>query len=187
MTVIGIGGEPASGKSTLMKIIMSALAEQHAPVGFKSGLMRGLSYGPVLILGLYPEGEEFGGTDRLSMAVLPEVVEFVKSQIAFPTLWKFCLFEGDRLFSAKLFEACGPLHREIYILEASPAEIERRQKVRGNKQSEVFRKGRATKIENIKKKYYYTVLANTDDADLDRASQVILERMNDEREENDSD
>jgi len=67
MKVIAIGGEPGSGKSTLMKEIISKY--NWLKVYDEVKLVPYLQYDCNYILGKYDDGETFSGTDRMSMAV----------------------------------------------------------------------------------------------------------------------
>ena len=103
MKVIAIGGEPGSGKSTLMKEILKHL-EKYVYIkcydSFK--LVPYIQCGSVYILGKYDEGETFSGTDRMSMAVQPEAIKFLASL----NKDSIILFEGDRLFTSSFLEHC---------------------------------------------------------------------------------
>ena len=69
-------GQPATGKSTIMKKFLEA--DQWIT-------QTGVSLVPYLfntnqnlaVLGSYPDGEPYGGTDRMSMACQPEVEKWV--------------------------------------------------------------------------------------------------------------
>lgn len=183
MKVVGIGGEPATGKSTLIKSFMTELGP--AKQEFKFGCLYGyrwridipkslFEFNDVFILGLYPEGETFGGTDRLSMAVQPMVEVFLEYQKKTPSI---IIFEGDRLF-------CKPTLRHIQkvawrhlfiVLTATPEEKERRHKQRQDDQSQSFLKSRVTKINNIRRAFLgdMTFLRNQTDLDLVQNQAVL--------------
>jgi cytidylate kinase len=144
MRVIAIGGEPGSGKTTLMKRIIErfGVEPKYNEVKFVPYLQKDNIY----ILGKYEEGEVFAGTDRMSMAVQPEAIKFLATLPADSVV----LYEGDRLFTASFLEDC----LEKYDLEIVYLSTEKRvrldrYKERGSEQSESWLQGRETKISNI--------------------------------------
>ena len=87
---VAIGGVPATGKTTLMKKILTKFTYQN----FKFGLLRGhfIKEKNLVIMGIY-NNDIFCGTDKLSMAVNKDFIKYVKLNK------RNILFEGDRLFS----------------------------------------------------------------------------------------
>tara|TARA_B100000941_G_C28410388_1_gene503107 strand:+ start:324 stop:869 length:546 start_codon:yes stop_codon:yes gene_type:complete len=141
-----IGGVPASGKTTLMRLFLNTW-DQTKPV--KHGLVYGYLLGQeTLLLGKYESKEVFAGTDRLSMAVQPDFQTILDSK-------KYnIVFEGDRLFIEKnLISLCSNYDTRVIILDASEGELKRRHLNRGDGQSEIFLKSRETKINNILKNH----------------------------------
>ena len=144
MRVIAIGGEPGSGKSTLMKEIINHYGVQPKYNSFK--LVPYLQKDNIYVLGKYEEGEVFSGTDRMSMAVQPEAVKFLKSL----SNNSIVLFEGDRLFTASFLEHCLDKYNLSIIYLSTTKQIrEDRYKERGSNQNETWLQGRETKISNI--------------------------------------
>ena len=144
MKVIAIGGEPGSGKSTLMKEIIAYYGVEPKYDAFK--LVPYLQKDNIYILGKYEEGEAFSGTDRMSMAVQPEAVKFLKSL----SNDSIVLFEGDRLFTASFLEHClDNYNLSIIYLSTTKLIREDRYKERGSNQNETWLQGRETKISNI--------------------------------------
>jgi len=148
-----IGGIPGTGKTTLIKKVIETLASdwvQARPIDLLDGI-----YSETLdtyVFGKYdPYYEVEGyaqGTDKLSMAVQPKAIEFVKQTSS------NIIFEGDRLFTASFLEECVCLDdatTKIIILEAD--NIEKRYEERGSEQSEKFIQGRKTKYDNIAKNF----------------------------------
>ena len=148
MKAVAIGGVPATGKSTLMKhILKKAKVEKK----FAYGLLRGYTVGDTAFLGLYPAGDKFGGTDKLSMAVQKDYDKFVDE------LKYNIVFEGDRLFTAHNLLALQITHTaRIIILNNNAMTLAHRHIDREDTQSEKFLKGRTTKIKNIKENEYIT-------------------------------
>ena len=76
MKCVAIGGEPATGKTTLVKEILKDQQMQD----YKFGLLRGhlLESLNLLVLGIY-NNDTFCGTDKLSMAVNSHFLKFLHS------------------------------------------------------------------------------------------------------------
>ena len=148
MLIIGIGGLPASGKSTLVKELRKKL---NKPKIFKYGMIKGEHYEPNLfILGTY--NRKFGGTDTLSMAVQPHAERFIETM---KDKHMIVLFEGDRLFNSKFIQKIIDLgiDYKFYMLIADPEIIEQRHIDRNDTQSEQWLQGRKTKLKTIYEKF----------------------------------
>lgn len=144
MKVFAIGGEPGSGKTTLMKKVIEHYKVEPKYDAFK--LVPYLQKDNIYILGKYEEGEVFSGTDRMSMAVQPEAIKFLSSL----SKDSIVLFEGDRLFTASFLEDCMDKYDLKIIYLSTRKEIrEDRYKDRGSSQNETWLQGRETKISNI--------------------------------------
>lgn len=144
MKVFAIGGEPGSGKSTLMKEIIKHFEVEPKYDSVK--LVPYLQKDNVYILGKYEEGEVFSGTDRMSMAVQPDAIKFLAT---LPTD-SVVLFEGDRLFTASFLEDCLDKYDLKIIYLSTKKEVRQdRYKDRGSNQNETWLQGRETKIANI--------------------------------------
>ena len=143
--IIAVGGEPATGKTTLMwRIIDSVTDWQKIEPKKTLSAIRSESLN-LTILGKYDRSEQFAGTDRLSMSVQPAAAEFIKEATG------SILFEGDRLFNRKFIDAiiaCECSFSLIYI-EASLEELHKRHVSRKDTQTETFLKSRRTKYSNI--------------------------------------
>jgi hypothetical protein len=165
--VIALGGEPASGKTTLLKRIRKNFPNL---TQFKSGLVRG-EYCPinrVYFVGVFDD-TMFEGTDKLSLSVQPAFLEFVRN-----TPNAKIVYEGDRLFNASVFEQVKSV---IYILELSPSIHKARHEQRGHAQNETFLKGRKTKIENTKNLFNHTILHNDYEKDIDINETEIMQTL----------
>ena len=144
MKVIAIGGEPGSGKTTLMKMLISHYDVQPKYDSFK--LVPYLQNDNVYILGKYEEGEVFSGTDRMSMAVQPDAIKFLATLPNDSVV----LYEGDRLFTASFLEDCLEKYDlKIIYLSTDKSVRTERYKERGSNQNETWLQGRETKISNI--------------------------------------
>jgi hypothetical protein len=144
MKVIAIGGNPGSGKSTLMKRVIEYYTPEKKYDAFK--LVPYLQNNNIYILGKYDEGEVFSGTDRMSMAVQPEAIKFLAS---LPDD-SIVLYEGDRLFTSSFLEDCAEKYDLKIIHLSTSAEVrEERYKKRDSNQNVTWLQGRETKINNI--------------------------------------
>jgi nicotinamide riboside kinase len=144
-----IGGIPGTGKTTLVRAVMANLAVDWEPV--RPYELVDAIYSKSLdtyVLGKYDQWYEVNGyaqgTDKLSMAVQPKAVEFLKETSS------SIIFEGDRLFTSTFLELCVALpetNTQIVILKSN--DLQQRYAQRGSEQSEKFISGRKTKYENI--------------------------------------
>ena len=160
--VIAMGGEPATGKTTLMFKLIS-MADDWQVV--KPEKLLDAMYSKKLnlyILGKYVnDGNVFQGTDRLSMAVQPDAEKFferlLNSQVYFDEVSYDkgsvnVIFEGDRLFNGKLLDKLSewfPESLKVLVLTASHDIKEQRDVDRKDDQDDKFKNARTTKISNI--------------------------------------
>jgi len=152
MKCLAIGGEPATGKTTLMK---SIIKNMDGAKTFKYGLLAGMfnEKTSIAVMGIYDGQGTFEGTDRLSMAVNKDFLSYLEAKCkgANP---RHIVFEGDRLFSAtNLRYILDKYQTRICILKQSEQALHKRHMARGDTQSEKFLKGRKTKIDNIQKEF----------------------------------
>ncbi|MGB2010563.1 MAG: hypothetical protein ACPIG6_06300 [Akkermansiaceae bacterium] len=148
--ILAIGGEPATGKSTMVKRLIKQLLPLRT---FSYGLIKGL-YCPdreLYIPGIY-DNSIFCGTDKLSMAAQPDFIKLT-NKIKGGNF----LFEGDRLFNQSLFDA---IKCDIYVLTATQETLQKRHKTRKDAQSAKFLKAKKTKIKNIISKNQVTIMPN---------------------------
>jgi hypothetical protein len=150
--VIAMGGEPATGKTTLMFRLIS-MADDWQVV--KPQKLLDAMYSKKLnlyILGKYVnDGNVFQGTDRLSMAVQPDAEKFF-SELWYENANVNVMFEGDRLFNGKLLDKLSewfPESLKVLVLTASHDIKEQRHVDRKDDQDDKFKNSRATKISNI--------------------------------------
>lgn len=154
--VIAMGGEPATGKSTLMFKLIS-MADDWQTV--KPEKLLDAMYSKKLnlyILGKYEnDGNVFQGTDRLSMAVQPDADKFFsnlehESNIVGDS--PNVIFEGDRLFNGKMLEKLAylfPNDFKMIILTVKNSTLDQRHIDRKDDQDDKFKNSRKTKISNI--------------------------------------
>jgi broad-specificity NMP kinase len=159
--IVAVGGSPGTGKTTLFRKFM----EDKPFISTEPAKLVSASYNPerdLYILGKYEEGETFAGTDRLSMAVQPNLQEWIKTHNC------NILFEGDRVFNQSFLEFCMGLENTelvVVFLKAPKDILEQRYKDRGSDQSEQFLRGRETKYSNLMSNFelmpYITEFVNT--------------------------
>jgi hypothetical protein len=182
MRICAIGGAPGSGKTTLVREIMSLL--QWAGYNTETrryGLldMIHLSCG-IYVLGKYEEGNTFAGTDRLSMAVQPDAEKFVSYIAENPAANQHgIIFEGDRLCAPAFLTHCRSVATtRIVVLEPSPGVLEERRRGRseaeGKDQNETWRRGRETKVKRIRSEFLAEVHVCDDrDQQVELAKDII--------------
>ena len=146
--IIMIGGVPCSGKSSLTRNILSELgsAEYVEPMKLFPCEQRG----NILVVGHYPEGETFGGTDRMSYGAISKFRDFINQE---ESKHKHIFLEGDRFFRAKDLEWLIENHEaKVFILTVSAEEEKRRHLERNDTQTEKWLQGRRSQISNIQKR-----------------------------------
>ncbi|MGH7744799.1 MAG: P-loop-containing protein [Candidatus Dormibacteria bacterium] len=148
--LIAIGGQPATGKTSMMKRFMAETADWQKQEPEKLVVAMYSANQNLYVLGDFSDPDEkFPGTDRLSMAVQPNAIKFLQSTTS------NILFEGDRLFTASYLEAAadladaGQLDLKIWVIVADPQIVAQRHIDRADTQGEQFLKGRITKYSNI--------------------------------------
>ena len=172
MKIVGICGEPSTGKTSLMRKLMAKLSVEWIHDRFKT-----LDYfydERHVVLGKY-SGEYFDGTDSLSMAVVVDAEAFLlecQSDVI--------LFEGDRLFCSRFLLAClraTKACRFVQLIYTSDTFLVRREDraMRGIKQADSFIKGRRTKYGNLRKDFpFIEVMQNNN---LDEQQAIIKNLM----------
>ena len=177
MKIVSIGGVPASGKTTLVKRLREMLGK---PKLFKFRKLRGEYYkeDSIYLLGVYDD-KLFSGTDRLSMAVQPDVIKFL-TYIKENSYDSIIVFEGDRLFNKSFIESIRDIaDSKIYLLQVDEEELEKRHIKRNDTQSEKWLKGRITKIQNIIDKYgkQIELMSNKDEEELENNVRNIWQSL----------
>jgi ABC-type dipeptide/oligopeptide/nickel transport system ATPase component len=153
MKIVGLIGEPASGKSTVFRKLIATLGGYSIQ---KQGLVTYTLYhdDKVIIAGIYDE-QVFSGTDRLSKGCGPAYREWITQKNEGPDWdsWTF-YWEGERFSNSKFFDffrdECSDV--TIYYLMADEATLNERNANRSN-QNPSWRKGMATRMRNLKEGY----------------------------------
>jgi hypothetical protein len=144
-----IVGEPASGKTTLVK----AMTDGVPVTAFKVGPVRWLRLETKpSVIELGARREEFSGTDALAMNVQPAMVNMLADDVA----GQYVIGEGDRLTNLKFFRAVRDAGWYLHVacLEASPLTLAQRRSSRAfllgkPEQSASWVQGRQTKLRNL--------------------------------------
>ena len=153
MKIVGLIGEPASGKSTVFRKLIAGLGGYSIQ---KQGLVTYTLYhdDKVIIAGIYDE-QVFSGTDRLSKGCGPVYREWIaqKNENSDWDDWTF-YWEGERFSNSKFFDffrdECSDV--TIYYLMADEATLNERNANRSN-QNPSWRKGMATRMRNLRENY----------------------------------
>tara|TARA_B100001063_G_scaffold160937_1_gene150240 strand:- start:232 stop:756 length:525 start_codon:yes stop_codon:yes gene_type:complete len=142
--IISIIGSPCSGKSTLLRSIISELggSEDIEPLS----LFKCQKHNDILIIGRYPEKETFGGTDRLSYSTISKFQEFINEQVKH---YRHIIFEGDR-FTNNIEWLLDNHDTKCYLLIVDEEEEKRRHESRGDTQNETWLRGRRTQMNNLR-------------------------------------
>jgi dephospho-CoA kinase len=138
-TIIALGVEPASGKTTILKKVKA----NYTLTPFKYGKVYGECNldNRLYFIGVF-DGSTFEGTDRLSMAVQPDFIKllnYIEGGVV--------IFEGDRLFNQSLFNLNYNFIK--VVIKATDETLQQRHKRRRDSQSPFFIKSKRTKIKNI--------------------------------------
>lgn len=160
LRVTAIGGVPASGKTTLMRAVLDKVTKSGViGIRTKHGKCWVTEF-PELrlsVLGIYDNGV-FDGTDKLSMAVQPDALDYLNDLARrYRETWS-AMFEGDRLFNDSFLTSLQDckFRLDVVILEVDSETQAARFKARGSNQNPTFLKGRETKIKRLKEKWMNT-------------------------------
>lgn len=184
--IIAMGGVPATGKTTLMKKLIARADDWKF---LKPEKLLDTMYSKQLncvVLGKYEDdGNQFQGTDRLSMAVQPDAEKFFQG-LAERKEKVNVIFEGDRLFNSKTMNLLSDLFSEkdfrVIVLQAEHGIVEQRHIDRKDNQDEKFKRGRETKVGNICGNLalmdYIDTMQNNNFADQQKIIDYINEHFN---------
>lgn len=181
--MVGFGGEPACGKSTLMFAVIHNWLQwtgEMIPVKWgNSGVVAASVYpgAKTAILGYY-EGTMFGGTDRLSMSAQPEVERVTAALHSDPHWdgWQVS-WEGDRLWNGKFlrFVIETGIVARFFVLKCSEETLKARHAARHDSQDEKWLAGRRTKVHNITEEFGLPVFEHSTPEDTARLALMFSE------------
>ena len=177
LRVVGVGGLPATGKSTLVKAVVSRLGGWDEFRRVNADPIRGyLNDGiGLLIIGLYGQ-ETYSGTDRLSTTLQAPAVAFLSEAAANPSLGiRRVLFEGDRLFTESFVRGVQEDSRitlRMMVLTAAAETLKMRRLRRLSFQNESWIAGRATKLDRLMTLFPDTFAAYPNETAVDAGANV---------------
>jgi hypothetical protein len=151
-------GEPGTGKTTLMRVILNELRMVEPDELVVDGPIKYHRFNKqkTLILGIYDESK-FAGTDRLSKSCGPKFREWLNTNREKYDGW-IMFMEGERFMNDKtlpsLFEQES---MNLVCLKVSEKELERRRASRNNTQDPKWMKGMATRVANVCKNYPHKI------------------------------
>lgn len=172
--IVAIGGEPGSGKTTLMRKFMEGGDWQYVEPAKLVAAHYSASR-DLWVVGKYNNEEVFAGTDKLSMGVQPNLENWVRETQS------NVIFEGDRVFNNSFLEFCLDLPNtqlSVVVLRASADTLTKRYEERGSNQSETFLKGRRTKVNKITSNLYLFDCLKVFDNDTPEQCSSTLEYLN---------
>jgi deoxyadenosine/deoxycytidine kinase len=187
MKIIGIGGMPCTGKTTLMLALKDEISKNEFWYKEKYGLLDYLvihstklyRYKLVYILGkyYYNNQEIYRCTDKLSMAVINDSERFLVEKKN-----KNCiiLFEEDRLFCNRFISTIYNTAKDFLLINLyiSSEEFYKRRAGREENeinQSNVFLRSRFTKYKNMCN--LFTFIRSMPNNDI-KEQKLIIERIN---------
>lgn len=180
MKIVGIGGEPATGKTTVVRKIIELIDENPKMFKLNTCVVTHFPEKKYMVMGIY-SGRVNDGTDRLSMAVQPDAASFLNYMRGLPVFHDYkVVFEGDRLFNQKFLEqsiANVGLKDVLFIILTAAGNVrQERCDARGTNQSPKFLAGRSTKYANIIKNLKEIVHREVHENPLDtaRIAQMVL-------------
>lgn len=151
MRFVMLVGEPATGKSTLVRELMQCLAsdwELRTPTYVPHHFSRTVS---TMVLGRYDDkAQKYPGTDRMSMAAQPRVLSYLRSAIES----RYCsrvLCEGDRLGNRSMVVALRSMPLDVKVIRIclDPEVLANRRARERFDQKAKFWASRATKLQNM--------------------------------------
>lgn len=155
--IIALGGEPATGKTTVIRMLIDHMAEMGAFQTFTFGKLQGHAHpeSKIIILGVYKLSETFAGTDRLAISVHQDAKRFLTSSRQTGFRGYSLIFEGDRLFAKDFLKDCkATASTDLIVVKASKGTLRRRHIERADDQTESWLRQRAAKVADICKTFH---------------------------------
>ena len=156
MKIIGYVGEPAVGKSTIMRSHIKKFISEGNGELVKEGVVVYHKYpkSKSIVMGVYDEGV-FSGTDRLSKSVGPVFRTWLSEKQSDTEYDEWTLYwEGERFSNSPNLDHMYAICPEtvVYLITAPEEVLAERHAARDN-QDEKWLKGMKTRVENLAKKY----------------------------------
>lgn len=147
MRILFIIGDPGCGKSSLVLKMLQSFGSYTA---HRYGLLDYMEFSDVIVLGKYNSGDLFGGTDKLSNAVIDDAERFLEVNR------KLILLEGDRLANTRFIDRCKALGElRLVTLKLNAALLQERREARafeyGKTQNPTWLAGRESKVRNLQR------------------------------------
>lgn len=151
MRILGIGGEPATGKSTLVGELMRGMGD--LPERFVWGQLQGF---------WFKTAKTYVISEDLAIGIDSSAEEFMQYLSKTDPLARI-IFSGDRLFTGKFIEAClrivAASDAMFLVLVADDEVKAARLKQRQDFYSDSWIKGRVTKYKNLCIDYPHRIVA----------------------------
>jgi deoxyadenosine/deoxycytidine kinase len=151
-------GEPGTGKTTLMRVILNEYRMVEPDEFVEDGPVKYHRFNKqkTLVLGIY-DNSTFAGCDRLSKSVGPKFRQWLIDNAEKYKDWGL-LMEGERFMNAPSLEALFQQEAiNLVCLKVSEEELERRRAARNNTQDPKWMKGMRTRVENVCKNYPHSI------------------------------
>lgn len=145
--ILFIIGAPGCGKSSLVLKMFQSFGSYTM---HRWGLLDYMEFGDLVVLGKYNSGDLFGGTDKLSNAVIDDAERFLEVNR------KSILLEGDRLANTRFIDRCKALGElRLVTLKLNAALLQERREARafeyGKTQNPTWLAGRESKVHNLQR------------------------------------
>jgi len=180
MKIILIGGEPATGKSTIVKKIKGK-TKFFKITRFTNNVNKTIIFEvndnkKLIILGHYL-GDLNDGTDKMDLGIQPAVEDWIIKVLLKKRNDYTLLLEGDRLFNEKFINYIldNKIDLTIILLKINDDESIKRHIVRGDKQGDTFLKGRKTKYNNLENIFKCMIYMNNNLSDQIKIINTINE------------
>lgn len=154
-----IVGQPGAGKSTALANATSNYSRAARTKPFAHNLLVADGDYKVTAAELGATRPLFPGTDTLSMAVQPKVIDWLQT---YP--YKHIIGEGDRLATLGFLQAAQDLNYEVNLIWIdTPDDLanQRRTSRSSNQQSTVWLRGRISKVRNLVNAFPHTRIDGT--------------------------
>lgn len=175
--VVGIGGLPASGKSTLVKAVVRAMGGWEKFRRVRVDPIRGYMIDELglLIIGLYGR-DTYSGTDRLSTNLQGPALALLSDAAGNPALGiRRVLFEGDRLFTESFIlgvQEDSRISLSMMVLTVGQEMLQRRRRNRLSFQNESWIAGRQTKLNRLSARFPDTFSTHRNETAADAQENV---------------